>query len=145
MLRKPCRLQTDGRTDRQTDKVNPVYPPPTSLGGGIKKCKWYTCYFSANFLMPAKITDVKFPIRHSDFKSDKTDMPASFWEDCSFVFEPEKALFDIFGCLHLLQSSMTYLMTLSDWTMSCQPGSSHAHHGQCTRYKQTTWAYKILY
>ena len=25
--------QTDGRTD----KVNPVYPPPTSLGGGIKK------------------------------------------------------------------------------------------------------------
>ena len=31
MVRKPCRLQTDGRTD----KVNPVYPPPTSLGGGI--------------------------------------------------------------------------------------------------------------
>ena len=40
MLRKPCRLQTDGqtdgRTDGRTDKVNPVYPPPTSLGGGIK-------------------------------------------------------------------------------------------------------------
>ena len=38
MLRKPCRLQTDRRTDGQTDKVNPVYPPPpppTSLGGGI--------------------------------------------------------------------------------------------------------------
>ena len=31
MLRKPCRLQTDERTG----KVNPVYPPPTSLGGGI--------------------------------------------------------------------------------------------------------------
>ena len=36
MLRKPCRLQTDGRTDRRTDgrtdgrtdKVNPVHPPP---------------------------------------------------------------------------------------------------------------------
>ena len=26
---------TDRRTDRRTDKVNPVYPPPTSLGGGI--------------------------------------------------------------------------------------------------------------
>ena len=39
MLRKPCRLQTDGRTDGQTDKVNPVYPPPTSLGGGIKIAK----------------------------------------------------------------------------------------------------------
>ena len=35
MLRKPCRLQTDGRTDGRTDKLNPVYPPPTSLGGGI--------------------------------------------------------------------------------------------------------------
>ena len=37
-LRKPCRLQTDGWTDRQTDKVIPVYPPPpTSLGGGINR------------------------------------------------------------------------------------------------------------
>ena len=29
--------QTDGRTD----KVNPVYPPPTSLGGGIKKSSFF--------------------------------------------------------------------------------------------------------
>ena len=29
--------QTDGRTDRRTDKVNPVYPPPTSLAGGYDK------------------------------------------------------------------------------------------------------------
>ena len=28
---------TDRRTDGRTDKVNPVYPPPTSLGGGITK------------------------------------------------------------------------------------------------------------
>ena len=28
-LRKPCRLQTDGQTDRPTDKVIPVYPTPT--------------------------------------------------------------------------------------------------------------------
>ena len=38
MLRKPCRLQTDGRTDRrtdgQTDKVNPVYPPSNFVGRG---------------------------------------------------------------------------------------------------------------
>ena len=27
----------DGRTDRWTDKLNPVYPPPASLGGGINK------------------------------------------------------------------------------------------------------------
>ena len=30
MLRKPCRLQTDGRTD----KVNPVYPPSNFVGRG---------------------------------------------------------------------------------------------------------------
>ena len=40
MLRKPCRLQTDGQTDGRMDKVNPVYPPPTSLGGGIMKYIW---------------------------------------------------------------------------------------------------------
>ena len=44
MLRKPCRLQTDGRTDGrtdrrtdgQTDKVNPVYPPSNFVGRGYK-------------------------------------------------------------------------------------------------------------
>ena len=42
MLRKPCRLQTDG----QTDKVNPVYPPPpTSLGGGIKSNQQGLCKY----------------------------------------------------------------------------------------------------
>ena len=33
MLRKPCRLQTDGRTD----KVNPVYPPSNFVGRGYNK------------------------------------------------------------------------------------------------------------
>ena len=34
MLRKPCRLQTDGQTDGRTDKVNPVYPPSNFVGRG---------------------------------------------------------------------------------------------------------------
>ena len=34
MLRKLCRLQTDGRTDRRTRWIQ-YTPPPTSLGGGI--------------------------------------------------------------------------------------------------------------
>ena len=37
MLRKPCRLQTDGQTDRRTDKVNPVYPPSNFVGRGYNK------------------------------------------------------------------------------------------------------------
>ena len=36
MLRKPCRLQTDGRTDGRTDKVNPVYSPSNFVGRGYK-------------------------------------------------------------------------------------------------------------
>ena len=43
MLRKPCRLQTDGQTDRRTDKVNPVYPPSNFVGRGYKK-HTYTFY-----------------------------------------------------------------------------------------------------
>ena len=35
MLRKPCRLQTDGRTGGRRNKVNPAYSPPTSLIGGM--------------------------------------------------------------------------------------------------------------
>ena len=36
MLRKPCRLQTDGQTDRRTRWIQYTPPPPpTSLGGGI--------------------------------------------------------------------------------------------------------------
>ena len=46
MLRKPCRLQTDGRTDGQTDgrgesSIPP--PPPSSLGGGIKMSTYIIC------------------------------------------------------------------------------------------------------
>ena len=49
------------------------------------------------------------------------------------------------GCLHLHQWPMTYLMTLSDWTMSCQPWPPCARHAPRARYKQTTWAYKIVF
>ena len=40
-----------------------------------------------------------------------------------------------FGCLQLGQWPMTYLMTLSDWTMSCQPWPPRARYGQWARYK----------
>ena len=42
---------------------------------------------------------------------------------------------DAFGCLHLGQWPVTYLMTLSDWTMSCQPWPPRARYGQWARYK----------
>ena len=37
MLRKPCRLQTEGQTDRRTDKVNLVYPPSNFVGRGYNE------------------------------------------------------------------------------------------------------------
>ena len=48
---------------------------------------------------------------------------------------------------------MTYLMMLSNWTMSCQPGLPRAHQGQCMRYKQINhlslqnplWNHKITW
>ena len=43
-------------------------------------------YFSANFWMPAKMTDMKFPdVGHLNFTADKTDMPASIQEDCHIL------------------------------------------------------------
>ena len=41
----------------------------------------------------------------------------------------------LFGCAHLGQWPMTYLMTLSDWTISCQPWPPRARYGQWARYK----------
>ena len=46
MLRKPCRLQTDGQTDRRTDKVNPVYPPSNFVGRGYKYGNIWLIYVS---------------------------------------------------------------------------------------------------
>ena len=46
MLRKPCRLQTDGQTDGRTDKVNPVYPPSNFVGRGYKDLTLYFGLFS---------------------------------------------------------------------------------------------------
>ena len=37
-LRKPCRLQTDGQTDRRTRWFQ-YTPPPISMGGGIMKVR----------------------------------------------------------------------------------------------------------
>ena len=45
---------------------------------------------------------------------------------------------NVFGCPHLGQWPMTYLtclMTLSDWTMSCQPWPPRDRYGQWARYK----------
>ena len=72
MLRKPCRLQADGQTDGRTDKVNPVYPPPTItiLGGGIithKIVYIHAKIFCANLLLTwHKHLDIYFQFYFSD-------------------------------------------------------------------------------
>ena len=49
------------------------------------------------------------------------------------------------GCLRLRQWPVTYLMTLIDWTMSCQPGPPRARHGQWPRWQQRPVGYTFSY
>ena len=60
------------RTDRQTHKVIPVYPPPTSLGGGITI---YQHWFSNNWL----------PIRQCTSQKPVTDMARNLRGSSSWV------------------------------------------------------------
>ena len=48
-------------------------------------------------------------------------------------------------CLHLRQWQVTYLMTLYDWTMSCQPGPPRVRHGQWPRWQQRPVGYTFPY
>ena len=56
-------------------------------------------------------------------------------------------LWALFSCLRLRQWPVTYLITLSDWTMSCQPGPPRARYGQWPRWQQRpaggTFPYKM--
>ena len=45
----------------------------------------------------------------------------------------------VFSCLRLRQWPVTYLITLSDWIMSCQPGR-HAVVTVCERDWKHKWA-----
>ena len=47
--------------------------------------------------------------------------------------------FKIFSCLRLRQCPVTYLITLSDWIMSCQPGR-HAVVTVCEPDWKHKWA-----
>ena len=46
------------------------------------------------------------------------------------------------GCLHICKWPVTYLMTLSNWTMSCLP---RARHGQWPRWQQRPVGYTFPY
>ena len=49
------------------------------------------------------------------------------------------------GCLQLRQWPVTYLITFSDWTMSCQPGPPRACRGQWPRWQQRPVGYTFPY
>ena len=51
MLRKPCRLKTDGQTDGRTDKVNPVYPPSNFVGRGYNNVRDYVKMVNATMTL----------------------------------------------------------------------------------------------
>ena len=73
MLRKPCRLQTDGQTDGQGESSIP--PPPTSLGGGIIN---EVCIFVCRLEVRQQFSflDIYRQIRH--FENDYHRFTAGF-------------------------------------------------------------------
>ena len=50
--------------------------------------------------------------------------------EVGFYHRLKVELLQLFSCLRLRQWPVTYLMTLSDWTKSCQPGPPRARYGQ---------------
>ena len=72
MLRKPCRLQTDGRTDGQTDKVNPVYPPSNFVGRGYKNFNYWEATENVNICL-----EFFFPLKKLCMKTVMYNTPKS--------------------------------------------------------------------
>ena len=72
------------------------------------------------------------------------DPAGKLWQLCKvfYVFEHKTQYLLIhapFSCLRLRQWPVTYLITLSDWIMSCQPGR-HAVVTVCERDWKHKWA-----
>ena len=112
MLRKPCRLQTDGRTDRrtdgQTDKVNPVYPPSNFVGRGYKNV---ICRMSAHQWFQINLLSLKL---------------------CYVVSQAEfvQQLFQwlhIFPIIHFFRSIYLEEKFINPWNL--QIATTHTRHG----------------
>ena len=79
---------------------------------------------------PAEQSDLS-NIEHTLMLSLLFELPnKSFWYDHKITDMPRlpDCLDVVFSCLRLRQWPVTYLITLSDWIMSCQPG----HHAVVT-------------
>ena len=69
------------------------------------------------------------------FKRHLNEFVCNFWWFWNSWSADKLFETSVFGCLHIGQWPMTYLITLSDWTMSCQPWLPRARYGQWARYK----------
>ena len=63
------------------------------------------------------------------YQTSKSLQKGKIWDEITYPF----------SCLRLRQWPVTYLITLSDWTMSCQPGR-HAVVTVCEPDWKHKWA-----
>ena len=69
-------------------------------------------YFPA--CMPPRLTEYRWHSGSEMWAATHHPLLSSSWPMCIALY--------IFSCLRLRQWPVTYLITLSDWIMSCQPG-----------------------
>ena len=84
-------------------------------------------HFSGNFRMPIKMTNMKFPyIRHSDFTSDKADVPASFrknWDHGHISWELQSVHGLVQNCSNSSALAMELLQSCTKPSMQCLTNS----------------------
>ena len=156
MLRKPCRLQTDGRTDRRTDKVNPVYPPSNFVGRGYNKITKSGRSFTGSHLVQsaslpqnspkifhtvfetlpvgAKLLPILTPDychpSQSNFTECKQDMVAVFYAPVNGQWVNQQALYflGLSELTHVCEAPCMTGQLPSQLTKDCQPSGCTDEH-----------------
>ena len=137
MLRKPCRLQTDGRTDGQGESSIPP-PPPTLLGGGI--IIGHLFYTTSSFVHHFKSI--------SEFKLELQSGNAQFGSKSTFFFlicvtlqfdvRPWKIIWHLF---YATSSFVHHFVAIGEFKLELQSGN--AQFGSNSTIFRAVWPWNL--